>query len=65
MSNASSAAKAAIRILVGLVVGALIAYEYYNFSPNPDEALWPAVGMAIVAAIVVAFMMRGLGRGSE
>jgi len=65
MSNASSAAKAASRVLVGLVAGGLIAYEYYTFSPNPDEALWPAVGMAIVAAIVVSFMVRGLGKGSE
>ena len=65
MGNASTAAKAAVRVLVGLIVGALIAYEYYNFSPNPEEALWPAIGMAIVAAIVVAFMMRGLGKGSE
>ena len=65
MSNASTAAKAAVRILVGLVAGGLIAYEYYSFSPNPDEALWPAIGMAIVAAIVVAFMMQGLGKGVE
>ncbi|MDO8339849.1 MAG: hypothetical protein Q7T16_04290 [Candidatus Burarchaeum sp.] len=65
MGGAATAAKAAVRILVGLVVGALIAYEYYAFSPNPDEALWPAVGMAIVTAIVVAFMLRGLGKGSE
>ena len=65
MGNASTAAKTVVRVLVGLIAGSLVAYEYYSFSPNPEEALWPAIGMAIVAAIVVAFMMQGLGKGSE
>ncbi|VVC02639.1 Uncharacterised protein [Candidatus Burarchaeum australiense] len=64
MAGFDSFIKNIVRLLIGLAAGVLIGYEYYSFSLNPDEALPYAVGMALVTAVIVAFMMRGLGKGS-
>jgi len=64
-SDAMRMAKALGRAIVGIGAGALLAYEYYSYSPNQDEAVGIAVGMGIVAALVIFFLLSSLGKSSD
>ena len=65
MGDFGSFAKHAVRLIAGIIGGSLLGYEYYSFSANPDEALWPAIGMGFVSMIMIYFLLHSIGKGSE
>jgi peptidoglycan/LPS O-acetylase OafA/YrhL len=57
--------KSTARALISVVGGGLLGYEYYSFSPSPEDALGVAIAMGAAAAIVIFFLLHNLGKSSD
>ena len=61
-SDLTRIAKGAVRALIAIAAGALVGYEYYSFSPNPNAVLGIAIVMGIVTVLVVFYVLSSLGK---
>jgi hypothetical protein len=65
MGDLGKSAKAVVRAILAICAGALLAYEYYYYSPSPSDVIGTAIAMGFVAAIVVFFLLHRLGKSGD